>query len=94
MAKKKNEETEIEKPLKKTTPKKSQQKNDVEVVETFSISELLKKFDVKPLMAVGFLNYYGLSEDFKKEIENEEEGIKFSEEEFDNMYKRYIEREI
>lgn len=94
MAKKKTEEKKTETSVEKTTTPKVQQKKEVENVEKFSISELLKKNTVKPIYAVGFLNYYGLSEEFKKEFETDEEVIKFSEEEFDEMYKKYIEREI
>ncbi len=87
MAKKKKEEKKEEKPQKEKVIE------NVEV-EKYSISELLKNNKVVALHAVGFLNFYGLSEDFKKEFVTGEVDIKFSEEEFNEMYKRYIEREI
>ena len=77
----------------KTTTKKKTNKQ-VGEIEKFSISELLGKNQIKPLFAIGFLDYYGLSEDFKKEVENNEKIIEFSDEEFNNMYEEYIKREI
>lgn len=75
------------------TKKKTKQKNK-EIVEEFSISELLEMNQIKPLYAVGFLDYYGLTEDFKKEFETEEVMTKFSEKEFSDMYENYMKREI
>lgn len=96
MVKKKKEEETKEKPVEKKTikEKKDAKVKVVKDVETFSISESLEKMNIKPLDAVGFLNFYGLSEDFKKEFETGKADSKFSEEEFSEMYKRYIEREI
>ena len=90
MAKKKKEETED-----KSSPKKvSKAVKTVPInIEKFSISELLAKNNIKPVNAVAFLNYYGLSDEFKKEFEGKEI-IKFSEGEFDDMYKRFMERGI
>lgn len=93
MVKKKNEEKK-EKPSQKK-PVKTNKIEDANVeIEEFSIAELLAKKSIKPLNAVGFLNYYGLDEDFKKEFENRIVINKFSEGEFDDMYKRYMKREI
>lgn len=92
MGKKKTEEKEDKPSPKKTV--KSVQKNVVIDVEKYSISELLEMNKLKPLNAVGFLNYYGLVEDFRKEIENKESVVKFSKGEFDDMYERYNKREI
>lgn len=92
MVKKKKEEK-TEKTLKKKTinEKTNVKRKDIEI-EKFSISELLEKNNIKPLNAVGFLNYYNLSEEFKKEFETRQAVVKFSEGEFNNMYERYIKR--
>ena len=74
--------------------KKKKEDKEEKLSEEYSISFLLEKNNVKPLYAVGFLEYYDLSEDFKKEFEIGEVNKKFSEEEFNKMYKEYIEREI
>lgn len=94
MVKKKSEEKK-EKPSPKKNIKTANviEENNVDI-EKFSISELLEKKGIKPLKAVGFLNYYGLEDVFRKEFENKGVVVKFSEGEFDDMYKRYIEREI
>ena len=99
MAKKKTEEKleekvdeKIDKPLtKKNKPKKE---NEVINIKKYPVSELLEKHNIKPLNAVGFLEYYGLTEDFKREFEKEENKVKFSEGEFEDMYERFIRREI
>lgn len=91
MVKKKKEEG------KQTPQKKTSKNNSKEVsinIEKYSLSELLKKHRINVLNTVGFLNYYGLNEDFKLEFETGESKNKFSEGEFEDMYKRYIEREI
>lgn len=87
---------EKQKEKKTKSPKKTKQSNSEEPIsiEKFSLQELFEKHKVKPLQAVGFLGYYGLSEYFKKEFKNDEYVIKFSEGEFNDMYRRYIEREI
>ena len=91
MAKKKKEEIEDKPSPKKTTkPIKTAPIS----IEKYSISELLEKNNIKPVNAVAFLNYYGLSEEFKKEFEGEEVAVKFSEGEFDDMYERFMKREI
>ena len=92
MAKKKKEEKEEETPKKKPVQKKKEEGKIN--IKKFSISELLENYQINPLNAVGFLNYYGLSEEFKKEFETKEKVVEFSESEFENMYKRYIERKI
>lgn len=92
MVKKKNEEKK-EKPSQKKPVKKNKIEEVVEV-EEFSIAELLDKNNIKPLEAVGFLNYYGLSDDFRREFENNIIINKFSEGEFNDMYERYMKREI
>ena len=94
MVKKKSEEKK-----EKTVPKKTvKPKADINSlgmeVKKFSLSELLQKNKIKPLNAVGFLNYYGLTENFNKEIENREVSVKFSEGEFNDMYERYMKRGI
>ena len=91
MVKKKSEDKK-EKPAPKKTAKTSN--DEVIVVEKYSISELLESNKVKPLDAVGFLNYYGLTENFKKEIEYGEVIVRFSKGEFNDMFERYIKREI
>ena len=88
------EEKKKETKTKTTTKKKTSEKPVNDDVEKFSISELIGKKKIKPLYAIGFLNYYGLSEDFKKEVENNEKVIEFSEKEFDDMYENYMKREI
>lgn len=92
MVKKKKEESKEKTSEKKTSKKTTAVKKDD--VEKFSISELLEKNNIKALTAVGFINHYGLNDDFKEEFETGESVIKLSENEFDDMYKRYIEREI
>lgn len=96
MVNKKKNEDKIEKPPQKKTTKKPKTsiKEDKIEIEKFPLSELLGKYKIKPLKAVGFLTYYGLDEVFKKEFESQENIIEFSEGEFEDMYKRYIEREI
>lgn len=91
MAKKKKEES-VDKP----SPKKATKtvKTAPINIRKYSISELLKKNSIKPVNAVAFLNYYGLSEEFKKEFEGKEDIVKFSEGEFDDMYRRFMERGI
>lgn len=93
MVKKKNEDKK-EKPSQKKTMKSEIVTEDTIKIEKFSISELLAKNSIKPLNAVGFLNYYGLEDDFRKEFESGKKLTEFSEGEFEDMYKRYIEREI
>lgn len=90
MAKKKNEEkkTKTSSKIEKTIPKA-----DVNI-NKYSLYELLEMKKIKPLNAVGFLNYYGLADSFKKEFEDNDVIVKFSEGEFDDMYERYIKREI
>jgi len=90
MAKKKKEEIKEKPSLKKTDDSKGV---NIEI-EKFSISELLEKYNIKPLNAFGFLNYFGLTEDFKKEFETKKANVKFSEGEFNDMYERYMKREI
>lgn len=96
MAKKKKEEEVVEdKPSsKKKVSKVNIQKTAPINIEKYSISELIEEYKIKPVDAVAFLNYYGLSEQFKKEFESNESEIKFSEGEFEDMYKRFMEREI
>ena len=90
MAKKKTEEKKDS-----PSPKKTAKVKKVDVnIEKYSISELLEKNKIKPLYAVMFLEYYGLEEEFKKEFENNECVVKFSQGEFDDMYERMIRREI
>ena len=84
----KKEET--KKPVKKTRKPKGVDIN----VEKYPITELLEKNKIKPLNAVGFLNYYNLTEEFKLAFETGECNIKFSEGEFNDMYERYNQREI
>lgn len=88
--KKKEKEDKIidEKPIKK------KENDNIEDIEKFPISKLLEKNNIESFHAVGFLNYYGLTEDFKIEFETGDSISEFSDEEFDDMYKRYIEREI
>ena len=93
MARKKKAETKTETSKEETNVSKDFDKSSMED-EKFSISELLEKNNIKALNAVGFLNYFGLSEDFKEEFETGIAKIKFFESEFNDMYKRYIEREI
>lgn len=90
MVKKKNEEKKTKTPIKS---EKTISKTKINV-EKYSLNEIFEKKNIKPLDAVGFLNYYGLTENFRKEFEDNECIVKFSEGEFDDMYKRYIEREI
>ena len=87
---------EKQKEKKTKSPKKTKQSNSEEPIsiEKFSLNELFEKNNIKPLQAVGFLGHYGLSENFKKEVETGTIIVKFSEGEFNDMYKRYIEREI
>ena len=92
MVKKKKEEQK-EKPSQKKPVKKNKIEEVVEV-EEFSIAELLEKNNIKPLDAVGFINYYGLSDDFRREFETNMIINKFSEGEFNDMYERYMKREI
>lgn len=87
MAKKKKEEEKI-----KPSPKKINQKS-IEI-EKYSLNELFEKNNIKPLNAVGFLSYYGLTDKFKEEFENNEIIVKFSNGEFNDMYERYMRREI
>ena len=93
MVKKKNEEKK-----EKTVPKKTMKKVDVGIsgkeIEKFSLSELLQKHKIEPLNAVGFLNYYGLTEEFKKEFEGNDTNVEFSNGEFNDMYERYMKRGI
>jgi len=89
---KKKKETKKEKPSPKTKVNKIEEKT-IEFDE-YSISELLEKNRIKPLNAVGFLNYYGLTEDFRKEVEENICINKFSIGEFKDMYERYVKREI
>lgn len=91
MAKKKKEEVKEEVPQK---PNKIQLNEGVVEIEKFSISELLEKNEIKPRSAVGFLEYFGLTGQFKKEFETGEVEIMFSEGEFDDMFERYMKREI
>ena len=63
-------------------------------VEKFSIYVLLENHNIKPLDAVGFLEYYGLVENFAKEMAEGDAVVEFTEEEFNDMYERYIKREI
>ena len=88
MAKKKNEEEKT-----KPSSKKTNLKQNIPI-EKYSLTELFEKKGIKPLSAVGFLSYYGLTENFKKEFEDNEITVKFSDGEFDDMYERYIGREI
>lgn len=88
MAKKKKEEEKI-----KPSPKKTNSKPNIPI-EKYSLKELFENNNIKPLNAVGFLSYYGLTENFKKEFEDNEITVKFSEGEFKDMYERYIGREI
>lgn len=88
----KKKEDKKNKPSQKTT--KSKVIYDVIDVDMFSISELLEKNKIKPINAAGFLNHYGLTEQFMREVENNEQIIKFSESEFSDMYERYLERKI
>ena len=90
MVKKKKEEE-------KTPQKKTNKKTVNEVgitIEKYPISKLLEKNKINSFNAVGFLNYYGLSEDFRLEFETGKSVNKFSEAEFEDMYERYLEREI
>ena len=90
MVKKKSEEKK-EKP----SPKKINKLPEVKIdIEKYSISELLEVNKIKPLDAVGFLKYYGLTEDFRKEIEDKEVVREFSKGEFADMYERYMKRGI
>lgn len=93
MVKKKNGDKK-EKPSVKRTTKKDKIEEVVVDIEKYSITELLEKNKIKPLHAVGFLSYYGLTDDFRREFENGIITNKFSEGEFKDMYKRYNEREI
>jgi len=93
MVKKKKEESKKETSEKKTINEKTTSKKVMDV-EKFSISELLEKNTIGALNAVGFLNHYGLSDEFKEEFETGNAVIKFSEEEFSEMYRKYLEREI
>lgn len=64
-------------------------------IEKYSIGELLELNNIRPLKAVAFLDYYGLTDQITKEVENNGEGvIKFSKGEFDDMYERYNNRRI
>lgn len=87
---------EKQKNKKTKTPKKTIENNSEEVIEVkkYSLQELFEKHNIKPLQAVGFLGHYGLSENFKREFETDECVVKFSEGEFNDMYRRYLEREI
>ena len=89
MAKKKKEEKKIEEPKEKTI-----KKEEVVEVEKFPVSQLLENHKIKPIYAVGFLEHYGLTDDFKKEFEDSRIINMFSVEEFENMYDKYIKREI
>lgn len=93
MVKKKNEDKK-EKPSVKNSIKKDKIEEVVIDIEKYSITELLEKNKIKPLHAVGFLNYYGLTDDFRREFENNVVITKFSEGEFKDMYERYNKREI
>lgn len=88
MVKRKKEETNT-----KPSQKKTNSKPNIPV-EKYSLNELFEQNGIKPLNAVGFLNYYGLTENFRKEFEDKEITIKFSNGEFKDMYERYIGREI
>lgn len=86
MVKKKKEEVKD-----KPSPKKTVEV--VEKIEKYPIAVLFEKNNIRPMNALGFLKFYGLSEDFAKE----HEGIEldgFSQEEFMDLYERYMKREI
>ena len=88
MARKKKEEEKT-----KPSPKKINSKPNISI-EKYSLKDLFEKNNVAPLNAVVFLNYYDLTENFRKEFENDEITVKFSDGEFNDMYERYIGREI
>ena len=90
MVKKKIKDKEEKTPQKKT---KIASASSVDI-DVFSISELLEMKKLKPFNAIGFLEYYKLTEVFKKEFESGEASVKFSEGEFEDMYNRYLQREI
>lgn len=94
MVKKKSEEKKEKTVPKKTIRPKVDVKSIGMEVKKFSLSELLQKHKIKPLNAVGFLNYYGLAEEFKNEFESNEVNVKFSDGEFNDMYERYMKRGI
>lgn len=94
MAKKKNEDKKEKPSQKRVTASKKPMKQEEVDIEKYPVHVLLEKHKVKPLNAVGFLTYYGLDEVFRRDFENQEMSIMFSEGEFVDMYERYIEREI
>lgn len=94
MVKKKSEEKKEKTVPKKTTKPKIDVGSLGMEIKQFSISELLQKHKIKPLDAVGFLNYYGLTEEFKNEFETNEVKTKFSDGEFSDMFERYMKRGI
>lgn len=94
MAKKKEETT--EKKIKKSSKKSSVPIINYDEIreEPTPIVELLVNAKASKHLITGFLNYYGLLEDSKKEIATGETVCNITQSEFDDMMKRYKEREI
>ena len=83
------------------TTKKSSKKSSVPIInydeireEPTPIVELLVNAKASKSLITGFLNYYGLLEDSKKEIATGKIVCDITQSEFDDMMKRYKERKI
>lgn len=93
MVKKKSEEKQTKSPSKKIDTVKSIPKGEINI-KKYSILELFEKNKIKPLDAVGFLEHYGLTKSFEQEMGSEEKIVEFSNGEFNDMFERYMKREI